>query len=53
LRYDHVAAKAFGLADAWIDRQHLSAKSGEWGATAAVEQRPETDFRFFSMGEMA
>ena len=52
LFHDHVPAKAFGLANAWIDRQRL-AESGDWGATAEVEQRPKTDFVFFSMGEMA
>ena len=52
LFHDHVQAKAFGLANAWIDRQRLS-ESGVWGATAKVDQRPDTDFLFFSMGEMA
>lgn len=52
LFHDHVPAKTFGLANAWIDRQRLS-ESGDWGATAEVGQRPETDFLFFSMGEMA
>ena len=52
LFHDHVQAKAFGLANAWIDRQHLS-ESDNWGATAKVDHRPETDFLFFSMGEMA
>ncbi|HSS63129.1 MAG TPA: haloacid dehalogenase, partial [Gammaproteobacteria bacterium] len=52
LFHDHVPAKAYGLANAWIDRQHLS-ESGSWGATAKVEKQPDTDFLFFSMGEMA
>jgi len=52
LFHDHVQAKAHGLANAWIDRQHLS-ESGSWGATAKVKERPKTDFRFFSMAEMA
>lgn len=52
LFHDHVQAKSYGLANAWIDRQRLS-ESGSWGATAKVEQRPETDFLYFSMGEMA
>jgi len=52
LFHDHVPARSFGLANAWIDRQHLS-ESGIWGATASVEQRPEIDWRFFSMKEMA
>ena len=52
LHHDHVPAKRFGLANAWIDRQRLS-EGGSWGATARVEQLPSTDFVFFSMGEMA
>jgi 2-haloalkanoic acid dehalogenase type II len=52
LHHDHVPAKAFGLDNAWIDRQRLSA-SGEWGATAPVAQRPATDFLFYTLGEMA
>ena len=52
LFHDHVPAKARGLATAWIDRQRLS-QSGSWGATAKVEQRPDTDFLYFSMAEMA
>ena len=52
LFHDHVPAKKFGLANAWIDRQHLS-ESGSWGATAKVSEQPEVDFLFFSMGEMA
>ena len=50
--HDHVQAKAFGLANAWIDRQRLST-GGDWGATAPVKELPETDFIFFSMSEMA
>ena len=52
LHHDHVPAKRFGLANAWIDRQRLSA-GGSWGATARVDPMPVTDFVFFSMGEMA
>ena len=52
LRHDHVPAKRFGLANAWIDRQRLS-EGGTWGATERVEKMPSTDFVFFSMGEMA
>ena len=52
LHHDHVAAKAKGLANAWIDRQRLSA-GGDWGATAEVAERPEMDVIFFSMMEMA
>jgi len=50
--HDHVPAKSFGLANAWIDRQRLSQR-GRWGATQKVDELPEIDFQFFSMGEMA
>ncbi len=50
--HDNVPARAIGLANAWIDRQRLS-ESGNWGATAEVDEEPEFDFRFFSMNEMA
>ena len=52
LFHDHVPASEFGLARAWIDRQDL-ANSDNWGATACVETRPEVDFLFSTMGEMA
>ena len=52
LHHDHMPAKRFGLANAWIDRQRLS-EGGSWGATEEVAELPETDFVFFSMGEMA
>jgi 2-haloacid dehalogenase len=52
LFHDHVPAQSFGLATAWIDRQHLS-EGGDWGATARIEQPPTTDYRFFSMAEFA
>ena len=52
LHHDHVQARAFGLANAWIDRQRLS-EGGGWGATAKLDERPDTDFVFFTMGEMA
>ena len=52
LHHDHTPARRFGLANAWIDRQRLS-RGGSWGATEEVEAMPETDFVFFSMGEMA
>ena len=52
LFHDHAPAKTFGLANAWIDRQRLS-EGGSWGATAKLESRPETDFVFFTMAEMA
>lgn len=52
LFHDHVPAKSFGLACAWIDRQGL-ADSDNWGATAKVEKRPEVDYLFNSMQAMA
>ena len=52
LFHDHAQAKAFGLANVWIDRQRLS-EGGHWGATAKMAERPQTDFIFFTMAEMA
>ena len=52
LFHDHVPAKRAGLDCAWIDRQRLS-EGGDWGATARVDERPEVDFLYFTMGEMA
>ena len=52
LHHDHVPARSIGLANAWIDRQRLS-ENGGWGATAKVDNLPETDFIFFSLQEMA
>ena len=52
LFHDHVQAKANGLANVWIDRQRLS-EGGHWGATREVAQRPQTDWIFYSMMEMA
>ena len=52
LFHDHVPARDFGLANAWIDRQGLS-QGGDWGATARVEKRPVVDFVFPTMGAMA
>ena len=52
LYHDHAPARACGLANCWIDRQRLS-EGGAWGATAAVKERPEVDFLFFSLGELA
>ena len=52
LFHDHVQAKKNGLACAWIARQGL-ADGGSWGATAVVPERPEVEFRFSSMMEMA
>jgi len=52
LFHDHIPAKLFGLANAWIDRRRLS-ESGNWGATAKVKESPQIDFKYFSMAEMA
>ena len=52
LFHDHIPAQKFGLATAWIDRQRLS-ETGKWGATARLDEVPETDFLFHSMAEMA
>jgi len=52
LYHDHMPAQQLGLATAWIDRQGLS-KSGDWGATARLDEMPETDFLFHSMAELA
>ena len=52
LLHDHMQARNFGLANAWIDRQRLS-QGGNWGATAQMQTRPEYDFLYFTMGEMA
>lgn len=52
LFHDHAPARALGLATAWIDRQRLS-EGGGWGATAKLDDVPDTDFLFHSMAEMA
>lgn len=52
LYHDHAPARACGLANCWIDRQRLSL-GGAWGATAEVAERPEVDFLFFSLAELA
>ncbi len=52
LFHDHVPARAFGLANAWIDRQGLSG-GGDWGATAVVGEKPQFDFLFPDMASMA
>ncbi|MFT5448475.1 MAG: 2-haloacid dehalogenase [Gammaproteobacteria bacterium] len=52
LHHDHVQAKAYGLANAWVDRQRLS-DGGDWGATAEVAEVPKENFLFYSMMEMA
>ncbi len=52
LFHDHGPARDAGLARAWIDRQGLS-KGGAWGATAPVDERPDVDFLFPTLGAMA
>jgi 2-haloalkanoic acid dehalogenase type II len=52
LFHDHVQARAFGIANAWIDRQR-QAEGGAWGATLAVDERPQVDFRFPTLAAMA
>ncbi|MDH4109535.1 MAG: haloacid dehalogenase type II [Gammaproteobacteria bacterium] len=52
LRHDHVPARKFGLANAWIDRQRLS-ESGDWGAIPELDRMPAIDYRYFSMADMA
>lgn len=52
LFHDHVPAKRAGLACAWIDRQGLS-EGGDWGATARVENPPDVEFLFPTLGAMA
>ena len=52
LHHDHVPATRIGLDKAWIDRQNLS-NSDNWGATAVVDNRPEVDFIFSTLMEMA
>lgn len=52
LFHDHLPARAAGLATSWIDRQRLS-ETGDWGATAKLDEIPTTDFLFYSMGGMA
>lgn len=52
LFHDHAPAKACGLDTVWIDRQRLS-QGGSWGATKPVETRPQPDWSFFTLGELA
>lgn len=49
LFHDHVPAKTFELASAWIDRRH--ADEG-WGATMPPAGKPSYDFRFESLEAM-
>lgn len=52
LHHDHVPAGVAGLARAWIDRQGLR-HSENWGATRRVAERPEVEFYFPSLMDMA
>jgi 2-haloalkanoic acid dehalogenase type II len=49
LFHDHVPARSFGLATAWIDRRHDQAG---WGATAAPPTGVGYDFRFPNLADM-
>jgi 2-haloalkanoic acid dehalogenase type II len=58
LHHDHAPARKMGLRNVWIDRQNISRggtdwKESNWGATALVDEVPETDFVFFTMEEFA
>ena len=50
LFHDCATARSLGLATAWI---HRRAAAGGYGATRAVEETPDVDFYFTSLGEMA
>ena len=50
LFHDCATARSLGLATAWI---HRRAEAGGFGATRAVEEKPDVDFYFTSLGEMA
>ena len=52
LHHDHKPAKKAELARCWIDRQNL-ANTENWGATAVLTERPDTDYRFSTLMEMA
>ena len=52
MHHDHAPARTMSLANTWIDRQRLS-DGGDWGATAELPEMPETDFKFYSMMELA
>ncbi len=52
LHHDHVPARGGGLANAWIDRQGQSG-GGDRSATAPVDDLPELDFIFPTLGAMA
>ena len=50
LFHDCATARSLGLATTWI---HRRAAAGGFGATRAVAERPEVDFYFTSLAEMA
>ena len=50
LFHDCARARSLGLATAWI---HRRAAAGGFGATRAVAEKPDVDFYFTSLGEMA
>ena len=50
LFHDCATARSLGLATAWI---HRRAAAGGFGATRAVEEPPDVDFYFTSLGAMA
>ena len=50
LFHDCATARSLDLATAWI---HRRAEVGGFGATQVVEEPPEVDFYFTSLGEMA
>ena len=50
LFHDHVPAKRFGLASAWIDRRH---DQQGWGATMVPPEDAAYDFRFPTLAAMA
>ena len=52
LFHDHLPARAFGIANCWIDRQGL-ARGGGWGATTRVRQKPGVDFQFDDLRSLA
>ena len=52
LFHDHVPANAFGLANAWIDRQNQRS-SGDTGLFAVGDAIPDTMYVFSSLRELA
>ncbi len=52
LVHDHVQANGFELANCWIDRQRQS-ESGQLAETAALDEMPPVDYKFYTLQEMA